>query len=166
MEIKYSGPDTGSQMVYMRLDGVPSLRSDPYYPKCDPNPDMNDETQFTMCVFRSEVWLGSTPRMSDADNGRSRLYFVGKSKVPVIDMHRLEAFRSYVPATPSVNYAWAIYGRLRIGKAGSYQLCISSDDGWGDSAVLVQWYFLTAAVADSIANAPPGPSCPSTATSS
>jgi hypothetical protein len=129
MEIKYSGPDTGGQMVFMRLNGPPLQAAGKYYPTCDPTAKMADERQFTMCLFRSEVFLGSMPKLGEADNGRSRLYFIGRGKVPIIDMHNLEAYRSYVPATPPVNYAWAFFGRLKIATAGTYTLCISSDDG-------------------------------------
>ena len=93
MEIKYSGPDTSSQMVFMRLDGVPAAPAGPYYPKCDPTAAMADDSAFTMCVFRSEVWLGSTPNLAAADDGKSRLYYVGRAKVPVVDMHDLRDFR-------------------------------------------------------------------------
>jgi hypothetical protein len=130
MEIKYSGPDTNSKMIYMRM-GVDPLEqpSGKYFAKCDPTGPMADETKFTMCVFRSEVWLNTIPSIRDADRGGNRLYFVGKAKVPVVDMHDLRSFRSYVPGTPDVNYVWAIYGQVKINKAGSYQFCIVSDDG-------------------------------------
>ena len=130
MEIKYSGPDTNSQKIFMRM-GVDPLEQPQgkYFAKCDPTGTMTDETKFTMCIFRSEVWLNTIPSIRDADRGANRLYFVGKAKVPVVDLHDLRSFRSYVPATPSVNYVWAIYGQLKINKAGNYQFCIVSDDG-------------------------------------
>ena len=103
-----------------------------YPDQCSPTA-VTDLSSFAMCVFRSEVGLSSIPRMRSADNGKSRLYFVGRSAVPVVDMHDLKAFRSYVPATPSSNYAWAILGQAKITAAGAYKFCISSDDGCAPS---------------------------------
>ena len=100
-----------------------------YPDQCSPsnNPDLS---QFVMCMFRSEIGLGSIPKMRTADSGSSRLYYVGKSTVPIVDMHDLRAFRSYIPYTPGSNYAWAILGQAKITTAGSYKFCISSDDGY------------------------------------
>jgi hypothetical protein len=99
-----------------------------YPAQCDPSTN-KELSQFLLCVFRSEIGLGAIPRMNQADTGQTRLYFVGQGSVPVVDMHDLQAFRSYVPATPSANYAWAILGSLKISSAGMYKFCISSDDG-------------------------------------
>ena len=110
-----------------------------YPDQCSPasNPD---PSPFVMCVYRSEVGLGSIPRLRSADSGASRLYFVGKGAVPVVDLHDLRAFRTYVPYTPGANYAWAILGQAKIAAAGDYRFCISSDDGW---AVLVNvWSYV------------------------
>ena len=60
---------------------------------------------------------------------RSNLEFVGKGRLDSVDLHRLGEFRAAVPGTPDANYAWAIYGQLRIGSSGRYTLCITSDDG-------------------------------------
>jgi hypothetical protein len=44
-------------------------------------------------------------------------------------MRNLGQIRSIVSGIPDANYAWAIYGQLKIGIAGRYNLCITSDDG-------------------------------------
>ena len=131
MEAKYSGPDTGGKMVFMRSGVVPSLspQTRQYYSQCDPTIQSGDSSQFTVCMFRSEVSIGQIPAVGQADTGSNRLYFIGKGQLSVVDVHGLGQFRSAVPNTPDVNYAWAIYGTLKIGQAGTYTLCITSDDG-------------------------------------
>lgn len=99
-----------------------------YYPNCDPN-SQSDPSQFTICMFRSRSGLGSIPAINKAGRGSSNLEFVGKGRLPVVDINNLGQFRAAVPGTPGANYAWAIYGQLRIGTAGRYLLCITSDDG-------------------------------------
>jgi hypothetical protein len=75
------------------------------------------------------VHLGLIPYFGGADTGENRLYFVGRGKLPVVDMHSLLDFRQYVSTTPSTNYAWVIFGELKVNRGGEYTLCISSDDG-------------------------------------
>ena len=131
MEAKYSGPDTGGKTAFMRSGVIASL-SPPavqYYPQCDPTVPDGDGSQFTVCMFRSEVSIGAIPAFGQADTGLNRLYYIGKGQMPVVDVHDLGQFRSTVPNTPDVNYAWTIHGTLKIGTAGTYSLCITSDDG-------------------------------------
>ena len=64
-----------------------------------------------------------------ADVGNSRLHFVGKGKLNVINVQNSGQFQAAVPSTPPADYAWAIYGELKIEKAGNYKMCITSDDG-------------------------------------
>ncbi len=99
-----------------------------YPEQCSPASN-TDLAQFVMCMFRSEVGLNSIPKFRTADSGTSRLYFVGKSSVPLVDLHDLRGFRSYISATPNANYAWAILGQAKITEAGAYKFCITSDDG-------------------------------------
>ena len=122
----YSGPDTGGEKVLIK-SGVVGTNGR-YFAECDPSAQ-SDPSRFTICMFRSEVGLGSIPRLGDADNGISRLYFEGKGRLPVVDLHDYRAFRQYVADVSDSNYAWAIYGQLKIAAEGSYSLCISSDDG-------------------------------------
>ncbi len=126
MMAQYSGPDTGDDKVLMK-SGIVGTNSR-YFAQCNPA-SQNDPSSFTMCMFRSEVGLGRIPKLGDANNGISRLYFEGKGKLPVVDMHDLRAFRQYVLDTPDSNYVWAIYGQLKVAAGGMYSLCISSDDG-------------------------------------
>ena len=69
------------------------------------------------------------PVLRYADTGLNRLYYVGQNQLPIVDLHALSTYREYVPQTPDTNYAWSIMGQLQISNAGSYNLCISSDDG-------------------------------------
>jgi hypothetical protein len=127
MVATYSGPDTGGEKVLMRSGKV--LKIGNYYSQCDPSAQ-EDPSKFTVCIFRSSVGLGSIPKIAMADSGSGPLSFVGKGKMSVVDVRDVGRFRSAVPRTPDVNYAWAIYGQLKIGVAGRYRLCITSDDGW------------------------------------
>ena len=131
MELKYSGPDTGGKSMFVRGGALPSSSQGGgrYYSQCDPNSDESDPSQFNLCVFRSEVPLGQIPTIGLADTGLNRLYFVGKGKLPVVDIRSLDQFRMSVSGTPEFHYAWAIYGKLQVGTAGAYTLCIASDDG-------------------------------------
>ena len=127
MKMEYSGPDTKNQVVYMPSGRV----SGPYFPLCDPtSKSPANAAQFTICMFQSKMAgnLQSIPLIGDAV-ATNQLSYVGQGSLPVVDMHTLQAFRQYVPGTPDGNYVWAIYGKLVISSAGSYNLCISSDDG-------------------------------------
>ena len=127
MVATYAGPDTNGEKVLMRSGKV--MKSSRYFEQCDPSAQQ-DPSQFTICVFRSNVGLGRIPRLSAANTKESHLSFVGKGRLSVINLHSLGQFRSAVQSTPEANYAWAIYGQLVIGKSGRYQLCITSDDGY------------------------------------
>ena len=127
MIARYSGPDTGDKKVLMRSGAAGTTRR--YYAQCDPA-TQSDPSLFTMCMFRSEIGLDRIPKLRDADKGVRKLYFAGKGHLPVVDMHSLLAFKDYVASTPAANYAWAIYGQLKIAAEGVYSLCISSDDGY------------------------------------
>ena len=146
MEAWYSGPDTGGDKVLIRSGNalgsteassihhqlLSSLSITPdskaYFPLCDPTV-APDSTMWTVCTFRSEVGLTSIPSIHSADTGIGRIYFIGKGTMPLIDITSQSQFLRAVPFTPDINFAWAIFGKLVIGTAGQYQLCISSDDG-------------------------------------
>ena len=130
MVATFAGPDTGGDKMLMKSGTV--FKSSRYYAQCDPNLQQ-DPSQFTICMFRSNAGLGSIPKLSIADSGAGPLSFVGKGRLQVIDLHDLRQFRAVVSGTPDANYAWAIYGQLKIGVAGRYTLCITSDDGYADS---------------------------------
>ena len=99
-----------------------------YYSKCVPSTE-GDQSQFTICMFRSEVGLSQIPSIGQADTGSNRLYYAGQGKIPVVNLDNLEQIRHIVPNTPDAHYAWAIFGQLVVQKSGSYNLCITSDDG-------------------------------------
>jgi len=129
MELTYTGPDTGGTKVFMRSGIRSNIPPSLYFSKCTPSAE-GDQSKFTMCTFRSEVGLSSIPSIGQADTGNNRLYFVGKGRLPVVNFENLDQIRSVVPSTPDWQYAWAIYGQLLIGEMGSYNLCITSDDGY------------------------------------
>ena len=129
MELTYTGPDTGGSKVFMRSGIRPTAAPSQYFSKCTPSTD-GDQSKFTICLFRSEVALSSIPSIGQADTGHNRLYYVGKGRVPVVNFDSLEQIRQIVPNTPDSQYAWAIYGNLLISAFGSYNLCITSDDGF------------------------------------
>lgn len=130
MIAKYSGPDTGNDRILIKSGYAP--KNSLYFGQCDPTAQA-ESTSFTLCMFRSDVGLGSIPRIGQADSGNSRLHFIGKGRLEVVNLNSLEQFRSAVPGVPGADYAWAIYGQLKIGTAGSYKLCITSDDGYEES---------------------------------
>lgn len=131
MEAFYSGLDTGNTKVFLRSGAAPSSSATPskYYSKCDPTAG-GDATGFTVCLFRSEVGLTQIPTIGNADTGINRLYYVGKGVTPYIDFRNFNQIQSVVPNIPDYHYAWAIYGTLQITNPGSYNLCITSDDGY------------------------------------
>ena len=130
MEVFYSGLDTDNKKIFLRSGAAPTATTTPskYYPKCDPKAD-GDATGFTVCIFRSEVGLTSIPAIGNADTGINRLYYVGKGVTQFVDFRDYNQIQRVVPNIPDTHYAWAIYGTLQITNAGSYTLCITSDDG-------------------------------------
>jgi hypothetical protein len=143
MEIKYSGPDTRGAKVIMQSGVAPSSdAASRYYKRCSPtNSDVSED--FTVCMFRSEVDLSRLPEFGNADTGKNRLYFIRKATMHSVDVWNVNQFRKVAPSTPEANYAWVIYGQLKIGIAGSYTLCITSDDGYfGPSRVFLFLLFL------------------------
>ena len=134
IEATYSGPDTNGKNIYMRVGQALKLDSSPrrYYPKCDPTAQGLDMSRWTICIFRSETNLQTIPSIGNADIAtapENRLYYVGQSRLPVVNVQDVKGFREIVPHTPDNNFAWSIFGSLEIGKAGTYTLCIGSDDG-------------------------------------
>ncbi len=143
MEIKYSGPDTRGAKVIMQSGVAPSSdAASRYYKRCSPtNSDVSED--FTVCMFRSEVDLSRLPEFGNADTGKNRLYFIRKATMHSVNVWDVNQFRKVVPSTPEANYAWVIYGQLKIGIAGSYTLCITSDDGYfGPSRVFLFLFFI------------------------
>lgn len=124
MAARYEGPDTDYSRVYL-MSGRVSSRYDSH---CDPSANLQRPEKFALCMFKSDSSLSRIPRIGDLVASK-RLTYIGESKLAVVDMHDLQAFRSYVPGIPNQNYVWAIYGQLLVSIPGMYSLCISSDDG-------------------------------------
>ena len=125
MVAKYSGPDTAGRKVFLRsgLRGAPK-----YFESCDPSKE-SDMSKFTVCVFKTTKALSTVPCFGSAGTTDSPLQYLGKGKASKVDMHSGDDFRAVVAGTPNENFAWVIFGQLQIQNAGSYELCIRSDDG-------------------------------------
>ena len=118
-------------MTYVQIPksiGAAPRKASKYYKGCDPR-YQGDNTKFTICIFRSDVGLSSSPIIAEADSGNSRLHYAGKGMIDSINFNQFDQFRTVVPGIPMADYAWTIFGKLKIGIQGRYQLCISSDDG-------------------------------------
>lgn len=134
MEATYSGPDTKGKKIYIRVGQAPDLNAElrRYYPKCDPSSSTLDKSRWTICIFRSEINLETIPNLGNADIvtvPENRLYYVGQGRIPVVNIQDVDSFKHLVAHTPENNFAWAILGSLEVRKAGTYTLCIGSDDG-------------------------------------
>ncbi len=71
MELQYSGADTGNKKVLMRSASLPitQTRAGQYFKPCDPAAAAVS-TQFTMCMFRSEITTsGSYDLCITSDDG-------------------------------------------------------------------------------------------------
>ena len=129
MSIKYSGPDTNGNKVLMKSGQSSKGKSGGrYFESCDPSAGFS-ASAFTVCVFKSSKGLSTTPSVAGAGQGDSPLKYVGKGTASVVDMNSADDFRKAVSGTPNENFVWAIYGELVVSSGGSYNLCISSDDG-------------------------------------
>ena len=100
MTFRYSGADTGYAKVLVKAGVVAT--NNLYNKQCDPTAPgaYASPTKFTMCVFKSDNGLQTTPTMGLADTAGSTLHYVGKGQLPVIDLDSLSEFRNYVPDTP------------------------------------------------------------------
>ena len=79
---------------------------------------------FLLQIFRAPSGIDAVPLAFAASD------LVGESTgVPSISFGSTSDFRWYVSNCPDATYAWRFYGKLRIVLAGTYTLCISSDDG-------------------------------------
>ena len=59
----------------------------------------------------------------------SHMTYVGRANIRRIKFTSLGQLRRWIPRTPSVRYAWQIYGKIAIIKSGTYRFCSTSDDG-------------------------------------
>jgi len=59
----------------------------------------------------------------------SHMTYVGRATIKRIRFTRLSTLRRWIPKTPSVRYAWQVYGKVAIRKRGTYTFCSQSDDG-------------------------------------
>jgi len=59
----------------------------------------------------------------------SHMTYVGRATISNIYFSRLSHLRRWIPKTPSVRYAWQIYGKVVVRRRGTYTFCSTSDDG-------------------------------------
>jgi hypothetical protein len=59
----------------------------------------------------------------------SQMTFVGEKVVPYVRFGSWDQLRALVPGTPSSQYAWQIYGKVKTEQPGQYEFCSNSDDG-------------------------------------
>jgi hypothetical protein len=112
MRAMYQGPDTGGVLRYLRSDSAAA-------------PARVEPSKWIMRMFGSPSWgLNS---MADAD--WRWLNYVGEAEIRQIQLSSDAEFRRVIPATPHVNYAWVIYGKVKVVAGGNYEFCTSSDDG-------------------------------------
>ena len=109
----YYGPDTGNSRMMIHSSGKGAGELPPKPPK----------SEFLMRMYSDPKHdLSYTKDLAFLD-------YKGEAKVPYIQYANLNDFRSDIKATPSSNYEWAIYGNLKVKRAGSYKFCTTSDDG-------------------------------------
>ena len=109
----YWGPDTGGSRMYIHSNGKGAGELPPK-PK---------KSEFTMRMYYDPK------RRLTYTKDLAFLDYKGKATVPYIQYSNLNDFRQDIKSTPSSNYEWAIYGNLKVKRAGKYKFCTTSDDG-------------------------------------
>jgi hypothetical protein len=112
MQAKYQGPDTGGVLRYLRSDGATA-------------PKKVEQSTWEMRMFKSPSW----GLHSLADANWKYLDYVGEGTLREVYLPNDQSFRNVVPATPGYDYAWVIYGKVKISSGGKYTFCTTSDDG-------------------------------------
>jgi hypothetical protein len=112
MRAMYQGPDTGGVLRYLRSDSAVAPKKVP-------------ASKWLMRMFKTPSW--GLRSMSDS-NWRF-LNYVGEGTLREVYLPSDRSFRNVIPKTPGSNYAWVIYGKVKITSGGKYQFCTTSDDG-------------------------------------
>ncbi|EKX37532.1 hypothetical protein GUITHDRAFT_144953 [Guillardia theta CCMP2712] len=114
-ELRYSGPDTGGAELLVKSLGSSAGNL--------PNLPNKPSSSFLVRIYQSHVSkLDYTPALG-------LLQFVGQGNSEYINFYDRSEFQSIVPSTPEYNYVWAVYGKLSVGAAGTYRMCVTSNEG-------------------------------------
>jgi hypothetical protein len=106
----YSGPDTNNRN--RRMVSLPTKA-----------PALPPPSQWELRMYKTNY----SPFQVVPDV--SQMTYVGRATIKRIYFTRLSTLRRWIPKTPSVRYAWQVYGKVEIRKGGTYTFCSSSDDG-------------------------------------
>ena len=112
MRAMYQGPDTGGVLRYLRSDSAAA-------------PKKVAKSRWLMRMFKSPSW----GLRSMSDSNWRWLDYVGKAEIREIQLSSDRDFRNKIRQTPGSNYAWVIYGKVKVTGGGKYQFCTTSDDG-------------------------------------
>jgi len=112
MRAMYKGPDTGNVLRFLRSDSPTA-------------PTKVKQSTWLMRMFKSPIW----GLRSMADASWKYLDYVGKAEIREVQLSSDRDFRKAIAKTPGSNYAWVIYGKVRVKQGGKYQFCTTSDDG-------------------------------------
>jgi len=106
----YSGPDTNGRN--RRMVSLPTK-----------GPSLPGPSQWEMRMYKTSY----SPFQVVPDV--SHMTYVGRATISNIYFSRLSHLRRWIPKTPSVRYAWQIYGKVVVRRRGTYTFCSTSDDG-------------------------------------
>lgn len=112
--LKYSGPDTYGNMVYIRSEsGKPKSL-----------PERSPSSNFKMRMYESSKPLRRIPSFDSVK-------LIGSTDgIPVINFRNGgRDFKNVISALPSRDYVWQIFGGSEIELAGRYLFCLTSNDG-------------------------------------
>lgn len=112
MRAMYQGPDTGGVLRYLRSDSAVA-------------PKKVAKSKWLMRTFRTPSW----GLRSMADANWKWLNYVGEAEIREVQLSNGHDFRRKISKTPHSNYAWVIYGKVKVTGGGKYQFCTTSDDG-------------------------------------
>ena len=109
LKATYAGPDTWEIQEY-----IPSIV--PKEPKLPP------QSKWTMRLYSAPYNPENVPDLAWLD-------YLGQAYCPNIDFDKNEELDQYIANIPQQNVVGVWYGKVEITQAGSYDFCLSSDDG-------------------------------------
>ena len=112
-KLKWSGPDTGGNMVFMRSE------------RLGKNPALPPPSIYKVVTYKSDKALYRIPEIMGLEKAGQ------ETTVQTINFRRNgdSDFRSAVKGTPDKDYVWVIWGSVYIEKPGKYLFCLTSNDG-------------------------------------
>uniref|UniRef100_A0A7S0E7L5 PA14 domain-containing protein n=1 Tax=Hanusia phi TaxID=3032 RepID=A0A7S0E7L5_9CRYP len=109
LKATYAGPDT-----WQIQELIPS--ASPQKPK------LPAQSKWTMRLYSAPWNLQSVPDLA-------WVQFLGQATCPNVDFDRVEELDQYIANVPREDMVGAWYGKIEIRQAGSYDFCLSSNDG-------------------------------------